>query len=270
MESTELISFLRNYNKIRDRWSQPFDPRFNAFHWIADCRVLVNEIEHSYKEMVYWAEDYKKKYQPGEHPSDANPKVNYYAGNTIIRLFAFREKVGLALYSYYADINPYKENTPGLYEVINRLGVLVRTAGPGSEKALAILQAAFDGTPSELKRYRDYKVHRREPRIELFGVKPHHDFPYLVSVFSEKDKALFEKEMISTFPDPHVRAARIKGSTINGVIYRNLKSEENKRLFNYTSVSNDIKQYRCICYSAASEATSFLNRRKPFVNRGVV
>ncbi|MCK4302847.1 MAG: hypothetical protein KAY24_01260 [Candidatus Eisenbacteria sp.] len=243
----------------------PFDPRFNAFHWISDCWFLTYQIEHSYHKMREAAKRYRETNRPGDNPSASIPELSYYADNTVVRLLSFSDKLALCMLSYFEDFDPNGDTALcGISDVVRVLEASTGRARLGINQALAILGPVLKRRPRVLKRYRHYKIHRREPRIELFGIQAHHDVPYLVRVRSDRDMNMLRSEIKAQYTDPAMQRLMLERSKVLGIHYRNVDANENRRLFSYQRIDKAIKEYRRVCYEGADKSATFLKRRKPF------
>jgi hypothetical protein len=210
------------------------------------------------------ANEYMKRTAKSDSPQHTDFHVAYYADNAVIGVFSLRDKLALALWSYFVDFNPYEDiRLADLGGVVKGLTELSRAGGKSGRKARELLLPLL-GLPKSLRAYRHMKIHRREPRIEIYGVAAHHDWPYLVAVVDEADHDRFREELRRVYPDPKLRRAVERGCIVRGVTYRTLDLRENKRLMTYRSLHNALLSYRRICYAVAADAILFLRRRAPF------
>ena len=146
---------------MRAACALPYDPRFNAIHWMLDCWHLSYQIEYSWHQVDDVARAYRCSNRPGQNPSDAIPKLGYYADNAVIRLMSFADKLGLCLYSYYEDFNPNGNDVLlSLKGIVGSLENGSTLRNRGADKAAAILRPLLQKRPRVLKLYRDSKVHR--------------------------------------------------------------------------------------------------------------
>ncbi len=176
------IKFDRKYRRMRASIrSLPHDPKFNSFHWLRDCWILGREIEFSVSKMEERAEEYRRQVAEGDRPEHVDRLVSYYADNAVLRLMSFRDKLALCLWSFFNDFNPYQRGKLlNLESVVKRLSRMKSARRVGEGRALAILKPLRQREPKILSKCRHLKVHRREPRVELYSVAQHHDWPYLV------------------------------------------------------------------------------------------
>jgi hypothetical protein len=96
-----------------------------------------------------------------------------------------RDKVSLLVWSFFHPFNPNNKN-----EVLTYNEILKRLKTPGNygfnfkdqDQYIISLNKMSKGINCfvQLEKYRHYKTHRWEPRIEIYGVRNHHGFPYSV------------------------------------------------------------------------------------------
>lgn len=111
--------------------------------------------------------------------------------------------------------------------------------GSSAEVALNILQPLLQ-EPKKLRRYRNFAIHKREPRIEIYGVASHHDWSYMVGSI--------RAELRKQSPDAEMRKVIADSCKYRGVTYRKLKQVENYRLFDYaeTCSGNQSRTQDCV------------------------
>ncbi len=259
-----LRRFDRRFRRLRARVETfPRDPRFNAFHWLHDCWLLAWQIEYSVERMRERAAARRQAAPAGSRPADADFETGYYADNAVVRLASFRDKLALCLWSYFTDFDPERSRAD-FWRVLEMLTAQNRLIGPGAQRALAVLRPLAE-EPAILRDYRNQKIHRREPRVELSGVAPHHDAPYLVPLTTKRQWSAFDRRLAATYPDRGLRAWARERCTRDGVAYGTFRSE---RLFAYGELEAAIRGHRRACYAAALGALDFLVRRPPLRGLG--
>ena len=208
----ERIVNLREWKRSRAAWGTlrgaitgiPFDPRFNAIHWAADAELLCREIVYSICWMLAYAETYKQGSKKGERPSDVDFWVQYFSDNAASRIDSCRDKLALLAWSYYCAFNPEEGRVLDYGQVVERLTYPVKfglkLSGQGQlVRYLALLQGSDF---QRVERYRNLKIHKREPRIEIYGVEPHHDWSYMVPLTDPKEIAAWKAGLARQYPDP--------------------------------------------------------------------
>lgn len=265
-----LDRFRKKVNAITSsiRGPLPLDPRFNSVHWLFDCQALCNQIEHSASKMREFCIRYRADVRPGERMANIDPHVSYYADNVVIRLLALRDKLALCVWAYFCPFRPFDSslrlNLRYVLDYLTRPAQYrIPVAAASSAHQVLSPLARF---PRTLKQYRDMKIHGREPRVELYKVQPHHDWPYVVPVETEKEERVFESQLARAY-DAEQRKFIRRTSRIRGTLYRRLSMEENARLISYSALEKSCLQYRATCYRACDQVASFLRRRGPFRKR---
>ena len=246
----------------------PFDPKFNAMHWAFDVSSLCREIAYGLMWMNAYAAYYMLKVKPGEQPAHVDFQVSYFADNSISRIDSCRDKLALMVWSFYCAFNPEERKEVLIYEdIIRRLkwpvkyGLSLR----GQKVFLEALNLLQGEDFVRMGQYRDLKVHRREPRIEIYGVESHHDWPYLVPLTEDREIARWKRSFEEQYKDPWMREHIEPGCRIKGVIFdqRTLKG----RLWSFRQIQSDTE--RCLAKLLEASATCFrvLRGRSPFMRR---
>jgi len=242
----------------------PFNPRFNAVYWAQDVDRLVREIGFG----VFWTKAYAKYYRQQKEmwvdkPSHVDFHVSYFADNCITRLVSCRDKIALMVWAFYEPFNP--EEKVLTYEQVREQ---LRVPGEFGRKLsnhgifLKHLDALDTQDFNVLKKYRDLKIHRREPRIEIFGVDPAHDAPYMLPVSKDRLQA-WEESIRKQYPNCQECAIQvlIRGCYINGVPFEQRKLKN--RVWGYARVKGHIERGLAQILEAASACFRFLRRRSP-------
>ncbi len=182
--------------------------------------------------MNSYATVFKNKHKEGSLLSHVDFHVSFFADNCITRIYSCRDKLALMVWSYYCPFNPEKKD-----EVLNYLPIFKRLKKPvifgmsikHQDKFLYHLEHLKGNDFFFVESYRHFKIHRREPGIEIYGVKPHHDLDYIIPLFDSNDINLFEKKLEELYPDQHFREIIKKGCYIKGVLFDQRKIKD--RLF---------------------------------------
>ncbi len=265
--SREWINFSKvhkNLFNISVKRGLPFDPKFNAVLWAFDVARLCNEITFSYCWMNSYAEFYKKRVSPGSQPAHVDFHVSYFVDNCITRIDSWRDKLALMVWAFYCAFNPEKRDEILDYQrIVDRLKFPIRFGLKLKNqndflKYLEVLRGAdFD----RVEEYRNFKIHRREPRIEIYGVEPHHDWDYTLPLIDKNDIASWEEELKKQYPDPKFREHVKNGCYIDGVLFDRRKIKG--RLWNFEEVQKHIKSCLIKLLIASDGCFRILRRRLP-------
>lgn len=270
----EWISFSKAYKSLYDasiRSNLPFDPRFNSIHWALDVAGLINEILFSYCWMAAFAGYYRAKIKADSKPGHSYFPVSYFADNCITRIYSCRDKIALMVWAFYVPFNPelqvldYKEVVRRLKNPI-KYGLIIKN----QEYFLKGLGIVNGSDFNQIEQYRHIKTHRREPRVEIYGVKSYHGWPYLIPVESPSDIDEFEKKLEKDYPD-HQHREIIKKSCYKKEILFNSRTIKN-HLWDFDKVQAFIKTSLIKLLKASDCCFRVLRRRVPLrapVNGGI-
>ena len=246
----------------------PFNPKFNAMHWAFDVSMLCREVAYGLMWMNAYATYYMSKVKPGEQPAHVDFQVSYFADNSVSRIDSCRDKLALMVWSFYCAFNPEEKKEVLIYEdVVKRLkwpvkyGLNLR----GQKVFLRALNILQGEDFVRIGRYRDFKVHRREPRIEIYGVKPHHDWTYLVPLTEDGEIARWRHSLAKQYKDPWMRERIERGCWIKEVLFdqRTLKG----RLWSFPQVKSDTESCLVKLLEASTTCFRALRARSPFKRR---
>ena len=87
-------------------------------------------------------------------------------------------------------------------------------------------------------KYRNLKVHRIEPRIEIYGVRPHHGWDYMFPLYDKTEIDQWEKELQKLYPEKDFREIIKQGCIIKGVLFEERKIRDS--LWDYDEVQGQI------------------------------
>ncbi len=238
--------------KAAHKAALPFDYKFNAVHWAFAVDSLCREIVYSYCWMKAFAGFYKEKIKRNTQMAHVDFHVSYYADNCITRIDSCRDKLALMVWAFYCPFNPEKKPETLTYD-----GVMERLLYP-AKFALSIknqnafldqLQKLNGPDFHRIEKYRHYKIHRMEPRIEMYGVKSHHGWSYMFPLFSEKDIKRWDQALTKEYPNGDLRKIVKKGCYINGILFETRKIKDS--IWDYSEVEKHIKT----CIDKLMEAT---------------
>lgn len=179
----EWKTLVEDYINLKDAYFSKVsssDHRFSTFLWAYDVRSLCNQIGYSYCWMRAYADYYRASVSEGDLPSHTDFHVSYYLDNCIVRIDSTRDKMALMVWSYYCVFDPEKRLL--VYEdIVERLTNQAKfgLALKRGEDFLQYLEQIENGSFKLIEGYRNSKIHRREPRYEMYDVKSHHGWPYL-------------------------------------------------------------------------------------------
>lgn len=265
--SKEWTDFLKSYGAFQKAALEaalPFDPRFNSVHWGFTVSGLCKEIAFSFCWMNAYARHYRNQAQPGTHPADVDFHVSYFADNCITRIDSCRDKIALMVWAFYCPFNPEKRD-----ETLDYKGVLKRLKYPlrfglvlkNHEDFLKHLETLKGEDFDRIETYRNYKIHRIEPRIEIYGVKPHHGWDYLFPLYDKKEIDKWEKDLAQQHPDKQLRELLKNGCYINGVLFDMRKIRDS--LWDYDEVSKQVKSSLIKLLKVSAGCFRVLTRRSP-------
>jgi hypothetical protein len=242
----------------------PFDPKFNAVLWAFDVTRLCNEIIFSYCCMNSYAESYKNRITPGSQPAHADFHVSYFADNCITRIDSCRDKLALMIWAFYCAFNPEKRDEMLDYQrILDRLRCPMRFGLKlkNQNDFLKYLENLHGLDFDRVEEYRNFKIHRREPRIEIYGVEPHHDWPYMFPVINKNDIARWKEALKKQYPDPKHREHVKNGCYIDGILFDRRKIKD--RLWDFEEVQRHIKSCIIKLLKASDGCFRILRRRLP-------
>lgn len=265
--SIEWINFSRAHNnlyKVILKKGFRFNPKFNAVHWAFDVAWLCNEITFSYCWMNSHAKFYKEHISPASQPAHVDFHVSYFADNCITRIDSCRDKLALMVWSYYCPFNPESRDEVLDYEkVIERLKYPVKFGLKlkKQDNFLNYLENLCGADFSRVEKYRHFKIHRREPRIEIYGPEQHHDWPYMLPLIDKRDITRWDEELKEQYPDPKHRERVGKRCYIEGVLFDRRKIRD--RLWGFEEVQKHIKTCLIKLLKASNGCFRILSRRLP-------
>jgi len=263
----EWISFSKTFENLYEAAvvkASPFDPRFNAVHWALDVYNLCRQITFSYCLMNSYAEFYKKQVSVGSQLEHVDFHVSYFADNCITRIDSCRDKLALMVWAFYCPFNPEKKNEILDYQrIVERLRCPIKFGLKlkNQNDFLKYLEILHGTDFQRVETYRHRKIHRREPRIEIYGIKPHHDWLYMFPLVDKGDIARWERKLEKRYTQSQFRELIKKGCYINGVLFdeRILKD----RLWDFEEVRRFIKSCMMKLFKASEGCFRTLRRRSP-------
>jgi hypothetical protein len=267
LSSKEWLSFIKSCNGFRKRAfkaSLPFDTRFNAVHWGFGVSGLCREIAFGYCWMKAYATYYKSQTPPSAQPANVHFHVSYFADNSITRVDSCRDKIALMVWAFYCSFNPEKRT-----ETLDYAMVLDRLKHPlrfglslkNHQALVSHLEMLRGQDFDRMVTYRHLKVHRMEPRIEIYGVKPHHGWDYMVPLYEKNEIDRWEHELEKLYPDQEFRERIAKGCYIDGVLFETRKIKDS--LWSYDEVQAQIRSCLVQLLQATAGCFDILRSRAP-------
>ena len=245
--------------------SHTLDPKFNAIHWAHDVALICEEIEYSISRMRVYASNYMNENPGGSSPVSVSPLVTYYADNAITRIHSCRDKLALMIWAHFCPFNPLKRD-----EVLDFHKVKSRLMDPikygiklnNHEVFLEFLDGLDNEDFQRITTYRHQQIHRREPRIEIHGVKSFHDWPYNLPITDDIEIQKWEHSIKDDPFEVHMPGELRKQCTFDGVLYESKKQPN--RLWDYEDVNIRIESTSSNLVSAAVGCFQIIRRRSPF------
>ncbi len=242
----------------------PFDARFNAVHWAFDVATVCNEIAYSYCWMTAYEKAYREDYPTSCLPAHVSPRLSFYADTCVLRLHAVRDKLALMVWAFYVPFNPentdhllsYKDVIRGLKRP-DKLGLRIRNQKPFLDNLLLLRGRCF----KRIEWYRHLKTHRREPRVEIHGIRPFHDWSYVVPLTTEDEIRDWEADLAQHYPDEEFRKRIMEGCRIGGVYCDHRKLKD--RLWELDELRRCVEQSMEKAVGASGDCFRILRRRAP-------
>lgn len=209
--------------------------------------------------MVACSEVYKQRNREGAQPSDTNFEVQYFSDNAVSRIDSCRDKLALLAWSFYCAFNP-EEKVLDYGQVIERLKYPIKFGLnlKGHEAFLRQLLPLQGNDFKRIEQYRHLKIHKREPRIEIYGVKPHHDWSYMIPLTDPGEIKAWRARVAKQGSS----ASWVeRNSRIRGVIFdrKVLKG----RLWSFNEIKADVENCLLKLLKATGGCCRILQSRRP-------
>ena len=241
-------------------WSTALDafsvhhPTRNSIHWGAASWKLLKESVYAYASMDTHANIYRENVSEGSFPSSTHGLVSYYADDCVVRLDSIKDKLALAAWCLYDVVDP----TTRVYtceDVIESFRTYART-GENRElwidQIVATLETLSGGPWDFIEEMRHLKIHRLEPRIEIYGAATFHESTYLQPANNHSVEAKLRTRINRRYGSGELARIVLEGCRVDGILY----SEENaQNVYSYDDVRTNC--YQCI-ESAANALASCL------------
>jgi len=267
ISSKEWLSFIKSDNGFSTsafKASLPFNPRFNVVHWGFGVCNLCREIAFSYCWMNAYAKYYRSQTPRTAQPANVDFNVSYFADNSITRINSCRDKIALMVWAFYCPFNPEKRP-----EILDYAKILDRLKHPlrfglslkNHQVFIRHLEMLCGQDFDRMVNYRHLKIHRMEPRIEIYGVKTYHGWDYMFPVYEKKEIARWERKLKKLYPDKDFREDIAKGCYIDGVLFEDRKIKD--CLWSYDEVQAQIQSCLVKLLKATAGCFDILRRRTP-------
>lgn len=270
IETQNWKNFINSFEQFKQasrKSAYPFDPRFNAVSWAFNVTSLCREIVYGYCWMKAHAKYYRDNVTRGSEPTQADFYVSYFADNCITRIDSCQDKLALMVWAYYCPFNPEKKDEVLDYrQIIERLKfpVKFRITIKNQNDFLVSLERLEGEDFRRIEKYRHLKIHRMEPRIEMYEIAPHHYFQYMVPILRQKDIDEFDRNISKQYPDEQLRDILREGCYIDGVLFD--RKEIKDSIWKFDEVETHIKSCCIKLLKTSSECFSELLNRAPLSN----
>jgi hypothetical protein len=258
------VSYI-SLNKVANKKATIFDPRFNPVHWAFNVYAICREIMFSYCWMNAYATFYKMNISQSSQPAHVDFYVSYFADNCVTRIDSCRDKLALMVWAYYCPFNPEKRDEVLDYDkIIERLRYPVKfgLSIESKDGFLEFLEIASGDDFKCIETYRNFKVHRIEPRLEIYGVEEHHGWDYMLPLFDQNSIKLWEDELKKQYKNESYRE-RIKQSChINGVLFN--KRRIKNSIWSFDQVQKQINSCMTKLFQATGSCFLELLKKPPF------
>ncbi len=259
----EWINFNNSHSNLHNAFKNRFnniDFKLNSVLWAYDVSRLCRQIAFSYCWMNSYAEVYKKEFDKGDHPTHTDFQVSYFAENCITRIDSCRDKLALMVWAFYCPFNPEKKNEiPDYQEIVKRLKNPKKFGHKfkNQNHFLKYLDILEGNEFSIIEKYRHLKIHRREPRIEIYGVESYHDIDYIMAITDKNDIKKWEEELEKNYSVQHYKESHI----IDGVLYDRKRLKDH--LWNFEEVKKHIRSCLFDLLKASDGLFSDTSQKRP-------
>ena len=262
----QFVTSFDQLNQAIDKKGILFDPRFNAVNWAFNVNSLCQEIVYGYCWMKAYAKYYREDISRNSQPTHTDFHVSYFADNCITRIDSCQDKLALMVWAYYCPFNPeYRDEVLDYSKIIERLefpvkfGITIRE----QDIFLTSLKKLEGEDFKRIEKYRHLKIHRMEPRIEMYDVASHHDIGYMVPVLRPKDIEEFDRDLSDTYPDEQFRNLIRNGCKLDEVLFDRKAIKDT--IWAFDEVENHIKSCSFKLLNTSSECFQELSNRAPLI-----
>lgn len=273
ISTIESLEEFQQFQRIRKRFIKrvenlgtiPFDPKFNSVLWAYDLINLLFEIIHGFVWMKAWADFYKKKVPKGSQPSNSFLQLSFYGSTCITLIDSIRDKAALMVWAHYIPFNPDKRDEILIYEEITK-----KLKNPrkfhlkisGHQEFLNLLNKLKGINFKEVETFRHLKIHRREPRIELYHAGPHLEIESCLPLNTPELIQKWDEKLMETYPNDADFRDRIKMQChIKGKPFGSFKTKD--IVWEYEKLEKHIFNCLKLLLESSSGCLAILCRRTP-------
>lgn len=259
--------FIRLYERIRKASHHgpfPSDPRINAVHWAFDVSSLCREIIFGYCWMNAYAKHYRQRVPRNSRSAHVDFHVSCFADNCITRINSCRDKIALMIWAFYCAFNPEnKDEVLDYSRIVERLKYPIKfgITLKNHNILLTSLKRLEGRDFTRIQTYRHFKVHRKEPRIEIYGFANHHGWEYMLPIFDPKDIRKFDRDLSRQYPDKKFREKIKNGCYKNGVLFSTRRIKNS--IWDFEELELHIKSCGLKLLMTSSECFQILSNRAP-------
>jgi hypothetical protein len=214
--------------------------------------------------MKAYARYYRQKVTRNSQPAHVDFHVSYFADNCITRINSCRDKLALMVWAFYCPFNPENRDEVLDYtRIIERLKYSVKfgVTIKNHSMFLASLEKLKGRDFNRIQKYRHFKIHRMEPRIEIYGVATHHGWDYMIPILNPTDIRKFDRKLSKQYPDEQFRDIIKKRCYINGVLFDTKRIEDS--IWDFEELEGHIKSCSIKLLKTTSECFQVLSNRSP-------
>jgi hypothetical protein len=251
LRSIGIVDSWESFWSMACKKGSPFHPTGNAVHWLVSTWKLHREIVYAYASMEVHARRYKEAIAAEAWPSHTDGFVSYFADDCTVRLDAVRDKLALGMLSLYDAVDVSKR-VPDCHGVISRLENYERSGEPKELWLDPIVKSlkSLNGSPWGLiENLRTLKIHRLEPRIELYGARAFHKDRYLAKIESKEGFDRLRDRVTELYGTGDLAEIVFHGCSIDGIFY---SDDGVDRVFGYDEIEKTCFQCMTIVSSALS------------------
>ena len=160
-------SFIKIFDKM--------DFRTNYYFWAIDISSTITQIIYSYCWLVSWARFYRQNSSLAERTPTTMFQTSFYADYCTILVNSLKDKSAIMIYSCFEIVNPHEQILP-YSKIMTYLNC------KNQNDFVKMIDLCFGKAHFQaIKKFRDKKVHRLQPRIEIFDQQTRHFYWFEMS-----------------------------------------------------------------------------------------
>ena len=238
----------------------------NTLLWGYDVINKCYEVIHGYTWMKAWGDLYKKKFPSGTLQAHTSHQVSFYTSSTITLIDSLRDKIALMVWAHYVPFNAENPQEILTFEpIFDRLkhqakyGLDLKNSSP----FLRSLERIDGGAFRQLEKFRNFKVHRMEPDIHIYGAGQHNKIPILIPLTNEDLINRWDKKLADNNPQNPERVEEIKESYhFNGIPYGEFVIEG--KYWNFGRLERHTYNCLKLILSCSAECLGIISKRAPY------